>query len=118
MEDVIRTFENRLTIYLGLKKITIDGYIGCLKRMFKKFNKINLTHPEIEEFILDMYKKEYSYTHIVNHCIAIERFSKQMGNPIRLGRPKKPKRIIRETLSESEISNMIMACRDIREGRL
>ena len=114
-QDELKMFENKLLVYMGLREITINGYKGCLKRIFNYFKKTNLSHEEIEEYILNMYKKKYSYTHIISTCIAIERFTKMKGNPIKLGRPKKPRRIIKETLSESEISRMINSCKNIRE---
>lgn len=38
-----------------------------------------------------------------------------MGRPIKLGRPKKPRHLIRGTLSESEITLLIAAARTLRE---
>ena len=72
MYNEITMFENRLVVYDGLCRITINGNVGYSKRIFKKFGKTDLSHSEIENYILNMYKHRYSYTHIVNHCIAID----------------------------------------------
>ena len=62
-----------------------------------------------------MRKGGASYSHVVNTSLALERYTEFIGNPIQLGRPKKPKRIIRGTLTEAEITLMLAACRNIRE---
>lgn len=38
-----------------------------------------------------------------------------VGKPIKLGRPRKPKRIPKETLTEAEIPVILSACKNIRE---
>jgi integrase/recombinase XerD len=62
-----------------------------------------------------MRKAGASYSHVVNTSLALERYTEFIGNPIQLGRPRKPKRIIRGTLTEAEITLMLAACRNIRE---
>ncbi len=38
-----------------------------------------------------------------------------MGQPIKLGRPKKPRHLVRGTLSEAEVTLLIAAARSLRE---
>jgi len=115
IKNELEMFENKLIVYRGLREVTVNNYKRCLQIIYNKIGKISLTHEEIEEYILDMYRKKYSYTHIVNTCIAIERFTNMKGNPIKLGRPKKPRRIIKGSLSESEVSRIINITKNIRE---
>jgi site-specific recombinase XerD len=62
-----------------------------------------------------MHKSKYSYHHIVNTSLAIEHYCRQRGFTIRLGRPKKPKRVIKGVLTESEVSRLIQSSKNIRE---
>lgn len=48
-------------------------------------------------------------------ALAIERYMEFLGTPIQLGRQKKPKVIIKETLTEGEITGMILSTKNIRE---
>jgi hypothetical protein len=59
-----------------------------------------------------------SYSHVVNTSLALERYTEFIGNPIRLGRPKKPRPLIRHTLSEAEITLMIAVPGPSSSGRV
>ena len=61
-----------------------------------------------------MYEKNYSYSHIVNTASRLSTYEVQ-GQEMKLGRPRKPKRIVQDVLSESEISRLIQATRNARE---
>jgi site-specific recombinase XerD len=74
--------------------------------------------PDIKSHVLWMHRKEYSYHHIANTSIAIEHFCRFKGVEIRLGRPRKPKRIIKDILTESEISRIIQGTKNVREKAL
>ena len=41
-----------------------------------------------------------------------------LGNPVKLAKPKKPRRIIRDYLTEKEIQKIIGRCKDLRERAL
>ncbi|MBM4254229.1 MAG: hypothetical protein FJ146_19865 [Deltaproteobacteria bacterium] len=45
----------------------------------------------------------------------MEHYCRQRGFTIRLGRPKKPKRVIKGVLTESEVSRLIQSSKNIRE---
>jgi integrase len=69
-------------------------------------------HPKISP--LDA-RKNYSYSHIVNTSLALEHYAKFKGIEVTLGRPRKPRRIVQNVLSESEVSRLIQAARNPRE---
>ena len=75
-------------------------------------------HEHIKEYILWMYKEKYSYNHVVNTSLAIEHYTRFKGNPITLGRPKKPRRLLKDIMSEAEVSRILQAARNIREKSL
>jgi integrase/recombinase XerD len=62
-----------------------------------------------------MHKSGAFYSHIVNTSIALEVYCAFMGRPIKLGRPKKPRHLVRGTLSEAEVTLLIAAARSLRE---
>jgi site-specific recombinase XerD len=62
-----------------------------------------------------MHTRNYSYSHIVNTSIAIEHYAKQRGITIKIGRPRKPRRVIKDILTESEVSRIIQSARNLRE---
>jgi integrase/recombinase XerD len=62
-----------------------------------------------------MHRSGASYSHIVNTSIALEAWCAFLGSPIKLGRPRKPRRLVHGTLSEAEITLLIAAARSLRE---
>lgn len=70
---------------------------------------------QVEGYIAQMRQQGSSYSHVVNTSLALERYMDFLGTPLKLGRPKKPKRTIKETLSEAEIARLIGMCKNIRE---
>jgi len=112
---LFKRFSNHLLLRRGLAPYTIEGYCRSLSKVLKDLNTLNPTHDELEGHIAWMYGRKYSYNHLVNTMLAIERFMEFMENPIRFGRPKKPRRIIPATLSEAEIAVMLSGCKNIRE---
>jgi integrase/recombinase XerD len=62
-----------------------------------------------------MHKAGASYSHIVNTSLGIEAYCAFLGKPIKLGRPKKPKHLVRGTLGEAEVTLLIHAARTLRE---
>jgi integrase/recombinase XerD len=115
LKETLLDFEKFLLVKKGISGITIKGYKGGVKRLLKKTKTLNPSHEQIEDFILRMHEKEYSYSHIVNTSLALEWYTKYKDNPIRLGRPKKPKALIKNILTEAEVSLLIHSATNIRE---
>jgi len=61
-----------------------------------------------------MYQKKYSYSHVVNTALALEHYTRYKGEVVKLARPKKPKRLIKDVLTESEVSRLLLATKNIR----
>jgi len=114
MKEQLEKFSVFLLAEKGFTNYTKEGYVGGIRRfitsatLYPSFNEIKI-------YIAAMHVKNVSYSHIVNTSLAIEHYMEFMGTPIRLGRPKKPKRIIMDVLSEAEIARIVGAAKNIRE---
>jgi len=110
MED----FKKFLFIKKGLQEVTVLGYIEGIKRLEKKLGE-KPSNSQIEEYIYQMYNSTYSYSYKTNTALAIEHYTEHLGRPLKLGRQKKPRTIIKDTLTEAEITKMIFCCKNLKE---
>lgn len=118
LKNQIKKFEEYLIVDRGLGTTTVAGYSRSLSIALRRMRKFIPRYREIKRHILWMHKQQYSYNHIVNTSIAIEHYTRFKGFKVKIGRPKKPRRIIKEILTESEVSRIIQATRNIREKAL
>ena len=81
------SFEQFLTVSRGLQVVTINGYVGSVKRMQKMLGE-NPTHEQLNQYMFNLYSSEYSYTHKTNIAIGIERWSEYKEYTIKFGRQK------------------------------
>lgn len=116
-EKKLQSFAEYLCARRGLTECTIAGYVNAIRRLSLTIG-LNPDHHALDLLIVRMRTAGASYSHVVNTSLALERYTEFIGNPIRLGRPKKPRPLIRYTLSEAEITLMIAACRTVREKTL
>lgn len=114
LDRQLDAFAQYLCARRGLAECTIADYLGTIRRLYPVIG-LNPAHHVLDSLIVKMRKAGASYSHVVNTSLALERYTEFIGDPIHLGRPKKPKRIIRGTLTEAEITLMLAACRNIRE---
>jgi len=115
LRSKIKLFKNHLLISRGLERITINGYAGAIKRTLRKIGSLEPSKKQLNRFVTDLFNGNYSYSHTVNTCLAIERYMEFLGRPVKFGRPRKPKSIIKDTLTEAEIILMMIFTRNIRE---
>jgi len=114
LSNVLKKFEEHLIIDKGLGRKTVQGYCRSLSISLKRMRRYVPKYEHIKDHMLWMHKKEYSYSHITNTSLAIEHYTAFKGEPVKLGRQKKPKRILKDFLSESEISRIIAVAPDVR----
>jgi integrase/recombinase XerD len=115
MDNELNDFRKHLCVYRGLNECTILGYVATLKRFLKTFSIDKTLHSQIEDCVANLRLKGFSYNHVVNTSLALERYSEFKNNPIKVGRPKKPKPLLKEVLTEAEIVRIIHATKTIRE---
>jgi integrase/recombinase XerD len=115
MHEQLEKFGVYLLVRRGLQPYTIVGYQGGVRRFLTKTTTLAPTIEQVENYIAQMRQANSSYNHVINTSLALERYMEFLGTPLRLGRPKKPRRTIKDTLSEAEIARLIGACKNIRE---
>lgn len=111
----IFAFEQFLLVRKGLQPITIQGYCKAAKKFIEVTGTYYPTHQQVEEYVARFYREGYSYSHKTNTSLALERYMEFIENPIRLGRQKKPKSLIKDTLTEAEVTKLIFNCQNLRE---
>jgi integrase/recombinase XerD len=114
LDTVLGNFTTYLLARRGLAECTAFGYVATIKRLAPIIG-LCPDHQALDGVIVGIRRTGASYSHIVNTSLALERYMEFIGNPIRLGRPKKPRPLVRNTLSEAEISLIIHAAKNARE---
>jgi len=112
---IIAEFERFLRVEKGLGEITVAGYLKAVKRFIKITKKAFPKKKEVEEYIFGFYKDKKSWSHIRNTAKALEWWMEFLGHRVKLGRAKKPKKIVRQYLTEEEVNKLIEACQTLRE---
>jgi len=94
----------------GLQPITVLGHLIGINRMLKQ-----IKNNDFDSFVINLYKSNYSYSHKSNSVKSIEYYLEFLGTHKRYARQRKPKPLLKETLSESEINCLMLSCKNIRE---
>lgn len=109
-----QAFARYLIARKGLQPVTVNGYISSMRRFVRQLGE-RPTHAEAERFVEDLYLSSYSYSHKMNTVLALEQYLAFIGAPTRFGRQKKPRSIIKDTLTEGEIARLLHAAKTIRQ---
>lgn len=99
----------------GLQPVTVSGHVNGIIRIQKR---LGLLYPSIEdakEYVTTLYLSEYSYSYKTNQARSLEYFLEYLGTPYRFGRQRKPKRLIRDTLNEAEVTRLLFSSKNSRE---
>jgi len=115
LDNQIKKYREYLIVDVGLAPVTVGGYCRSLSIALRRMRKFCPQAEDIRQFVLWMHEKQFSYSHIVNTSRAVEHYAQSKGINVRLGRPRRPKTLIQNTLSEAEISRLIQATRSTRE---
>ena len=83
--------------------------------MLREVETLAPSRVEVQQYVALLYGQGYSYSHLANIIRCIEAYIAFIGDPIRFGRPRKPKPITKDLLSEAEISVILAACKNTRE---
>lgn len=107
-------FTNFLACRYGLGEVSIANYLGSVNRMIEQLGETP-SASRVEKYLIDLHKRKVSYSHQVNTAIALERYMTFIKKPIKIKRPKKPRRLILGVLSEADIVRLLAATKNIRE---
>lgn len=114
LKSLLHRFETYLYTHCGIGKSTVALYVGTIRRGFPVFGA-NPTHQQMEEFIADMMRHNYSSGYVAASCVALERFSDMQGNRIELARPPKKPDDVPTTMDEAEMATFLKATKNLRE---
>jgi len=110
----MQEFEQFLVVRAGLMPVTVKGYCGAVRRITRIIG-INPDPYTVEKYVQELYTSDYSYHHKLNNVLALERYLEFLGRPTRFGRQRKPKPIIKDTLTEAEVTKLIFNSKNNRE---
>ena len=111
----LENFYNSLLVKNGFSEITVNGYRKVLLKFFKEIGTLTINEEIINGYIAKMRTNGYSYSHIVNTSVALERYTGFIGSPVKLGRPRKPKQLIKNVLTEGEVARILAVTKNKRE---
>lgn len=114
LDRQMKKFEGYLMVDRGLSKVTAAGYCRTVSISLRRMKKFVPQYANIKEHVGWMYDKKYSYSHLVNTSLGLEHYTRFKGTAVKLARPKKPRRLIKDVMTESEVSRLLMAARTIR----
>lgn len=109
MQIFNKEFESFLFLK-GLQPVTVSGHLSSINRILKQVDP-----DHFDEFVINLYKSDFSYTYKANSVKAIEHYLEFIGRPQRFCRQRKPRPLLKETLSEAEINCLMLSCKNIRE---
>ncbi len=102
----------------GLQPVTVLGHVRGIDRIIRKIGTPDISKEEASRFVVDLYLSGFSYSHKANSVTSLEYWMEYRGLPIRFGRQRKPKRLLKDTLSEGEITRLIFSTQNTREAAL
>ena len=107
-------FVRHLIARKGLQPVTVKGYVGSMVRIIREIGE-RPTRVDTEHFVESLYLSKYSYHHKLNTVLALEQYLAFIGRPTRFGRQKKPRPIVKDTLTEGEVTRLLVMTKDIRQ---
>lgn len=113
IEAAIRKFEDYLWARCSLERTTIENYTGSLRRFLRVVGP-NPTKEQVQSYYAERRRAGLSYAYAGYLSVGLERYMEMQGTPIELGRPPKPRRVLKYVLSEAEVTLLIAAAKTTR----
>ena len=116
---MLNEFFDYLIVKKGFEKVTIENYKRVISKFVKDVGAEQPTQEQVEKYIVDIVKRDCSYSHIVNSSVTLERYMEFLGKPIKIARPRKPKTLVaKEILTEGEVARMLAVTKNDRENAM
>jgi integrase/recombinase XerD len=112
----ITRFQNWLYARKGLAAGTVALHTGSARRMIERLG-VFPDHEAIDGYICEL-RPSISYSHLYHTLIAIERYQEFRGDPIHFDRPRKPKKLVEDTLSEADVAVLLASIEKPRNRAL
>lgn len=111
----VEKFYDTLLIKFGFQKITIENYRRVLNKVFRDLRTFRPTKRQAEDYIAEMRKKTYSFSHLINTAVAIERYMTFIKRTIKIAKPRKRQSLIKDVMTEGEVARILAATKNSRE---
>ncbi len=108
MTAMLDRFSDYLYSRRNLAPASIGNYIGTMRRAFPVIG-LNPTDAEIDRYMANFRKSRRSGSYATYTAVSIECYMEMIGRPTTLGRPPATKRVLKNVLSEPEITLLIAA---------
>ncbi len=116
LKKTVKSFEAYLSVELQLGEVTIEGYLKIINKFLRDTGCVFPTRDMIITWLAAMRKDKVSYSHIRNTSNCFIHFMRFRGvDDFKLKPPKRPKRIIKDVMSEEEIRWLINATCNIKD---
>ena len=111
----IEKFYDYLLVKFGFQKITIENYRRVLNKVFKDLETTRPSKAQVENYVAEMKKKSYSFSHLINTSVAIERYMEFIRRSIKIVKPRKRVSLIKDVMTEGEVARILAATKNNRE---
>lgn len=98
-----------------LAPITINNHLRVIAKVMRDERTVFPSKAQIQAKAAKLTQQSRSWSHVHNTASAMEWLARFWGNPVRIARPKKPKCVPGEALTEAEIAQLFQACRTLRD---
>lgn len=109
-------FYDSLLVKNGFELITVENYKRVLRKFIKDIGTNKPKRQQAENYLAEMRKKDYSYSHLANSGVIIKRYMEFIGRIIDWHRPRRPNTLpTRDILTEGEIARILAVVKNSRE---
>ena len=115
LQSELDSFKKNLVSHQSLRPITINGHVENIKRMIKRIQTTNPEKEEVINYVYDLKRSDKSVSHISNNISSIEKYMDFKKKLLRFAKPKRIRKLIKEILTEAEVSRMIQAGKNVKE---
>ncbi len=115
LKEELDAFKKHLVLNHSLREITIKGHTDNIRRMLQTIQTTNPEKEEVMEYVFNFKGNGGSYSHISNNIFSIEKYMDFKKKLLRFSKPKRPRTLIKNVLSEAEVSTIIRSAKNIRE---
>lgn len=99
----------------GLQSVTVFGHTRGIDRIIRKMGTSHISKEEASRFVVNLYLSDCSYSHKANSVTSLEYWMEYCGRPMHFSRQRKPKRLLKDTLTEAEVTRIIYSSKSVKE---